>query len=123
MRRLGIPRLRDKIVQEAIRMALEPILEIEFHESSYGFRLNRNTHHAVFRCQLLARAGYSWVIEGDVKACFDEISHQAILRCLREKIVDHKFLDLIRRFLKSGVQIDGVVHPTVSRCVVLVRPA
>ena len=114
MRRLGIPCLRDKIVQEAIRMALEPIFEIEFHEASYGFRPNRNAHHAVFRCRQLAQAGFSWVIEGDVKACFDEISHQAILRCLREKIMDHKFLDLIRYILKAGVQIDGVVHPTVK---------
>jgi len=53
MRALGIPCLRDKIVQEAIRMALEPIFEVEFHDNSYGFRPNRNTHHAVFRCQQL----------------------------------------------------------------------
>ena len=112
MRRLGIPCLRDKIVQEAIRMALEPIFEVEFYEHSYGFRPNRNTHHAVFRCRHLAQAGYSWVIEGDVKACFDEISHPAILRCLREKILDHKFLELIHRFLKAGVEVDGVVQPT-----------
>lgn len=114
MRRLGIPCLRDKIVQEAIRMALEPIFEVEFYEHSYGFRPNRKTHHAVFRCRHLAQAGYSWVIEGDVKACFDEISHHAILRCLREKILDHNFLDLIRRFLKAGVRIDDVVYPTVK---------
>jgi group II intron reverse transcriptase/maturase len=112
MRALGIPCLRDKIVQEAIRMALEPIFEVEFHDNSYGFRPNRNTHHAVFRCQQLMRNGFSWVIEGDVKACFDEISHEAIRRVLREKVQDNKFLDLIGRFLKAGVEIDGVVHAT-----------
>ena len=112
MRALGIPCLRDKIVQEAMRMALEPILEVEFHDNSYGFRPNRNTHHAVFRCQQLMRAGFTWVIEGDVKACFDEISHQAILRVVREKVMDNKFLDLIQRFLKAGVAVDGVVQPT-----------
>src|SRR5208337_2725542 len=58
MRRLGIPCLRDKIVQEAIRMALEPIFEVEFHESSYGFRPNRNAHHAVGRCQQMAFHGF-----------------------------------------------------------------
>lgn len=112
MRGLGIPCLRDKIVQEAIRMALEPIFEVEFHDNSYGFRPHRNTHHAVFRCQQLMRSGFTWVIEGDVKACFDEISHKAILGALREKVQDNKFLDLIRRFLKAGVVVDGVVQPT-----------
>lgn len=114
MRALGIPCLRDKIVQEAIRMALEPIFEVEFHSSSYGFRPNRNTHQAVFRCRLLMQKYYTWVIEGDVKACFDEISHKAILKVVREKVIDNKFLDLIERFLKAGVNIKGVVHPTTK---------
>ncbi len=112
MRQLGIPCLRDKIVQEAIRMALEPIFEVEFHEHSYGFRPNRSAHHAVSRCQFMALQGFTWIIEGDVKACFDEISHKAILRCLREKVMDNKFLRLIQHLLKAGVEIDGVVHPT-----------
>lgn len=112
LRPLGIPCLRDKIVQEAIRMALEPILEVEFHDHSYGFRPHRNAHHAVFRCQQLMRSGFTWVIEGDVQACFDEISHRAILGVLREKVRDNKFLDLIRRFLKAGVAVEGVVQPT-----------
>lgn len=112
LRGLGIPCLRDKIVQEAIRMALEPIYEVEFHENSYGFRPNRSTHHAVFRCQQMMQKGFTWIIEGDVKACFDEITHKAILSCLREKVMDNRFLDLIRRLLKAGVEVEGVVHPT-----------
>ena len=114
MRQLGIPCLRDKIVQEAIRMALEPIFEVEFHDSSYGFRPNRSTHHAVARCRSMALAGFTWIIEGDVKACFDEISHKAILRCIKEKVIDNKFLALIQLLLKAGVEIDGVVHPTTK---------
>lgn len=114
MRRLGIPCLRDKIVQEAIRMALEPIFEVEFHENSYGFRPNRSAHHAVYRCQQMALHGFTWVIEGDVKACFDEISHKAILGCIRGKVMDNKFLDLITHLLKAGVEIDGTVHPTTK---------
>ncbi len=114
MRQLGIPCLRDKIVQEAIRMALEPIFEVEFHDSSYGFRPNRSADHAVNRCQQMAFHGFTWIIEGDVKACFDEISHKAILRCVREKVTDNKFLALIQLLLKSGVEIDGVLHPTVK---------
>jgi len=101
-------------VQEAIRMALEPIFEVEFHENSYGFRPNRNTHQAVYRCQHLMKLKFKWVIEGDVKACFDEIPHKAILKVLREKVHDNKFIDLIRRFLKAGVQVDSIVKPTVK---------
>ena len=112
MRQLGIPCLRDKIVQEAIRMVLEPIFEIEFHDNSYGFRPNRSAHHAVARCQYMAQGGFTWVIEGDVKACFDEISHKAILRCIKEKVMDNKLLRLIHLLLKAGVEIDGVIHPT-----------
>jgi group II intron reverse transcriptase/maturase len=97
MRALGIPCLRDKIVQEAMRMALEPIFEVEFHDSSFGFRPNRNTHHAIFRCQQLMQRGFTWIIEGDVKACFDEISHEAILHALREKVMDNKFIALRTR--------------------------
>ncbi len=114
MRRLGIPCLRDKIVQEAIRMALEPIFEVEFHSSSYGFRPNRSTHQAVSRCRLLMQKKYTWVIEGDVKACFDEISHKTILSAVRSKVMDNKFLNLIRHFLKAGVNVNGTVQPTVK---------
>ena len=114
MRPLGIPCLRDKIVQEAIRMALEPIFEVEFHDNSYGFRPNRSAHHAVSRCQQMMQRGFTWVIEGDVKACFDEISHKAILRVVREKVMDTKFLELLQLFLKAGVMIDGQLHPTVK---------
>jgi group II intron reverse transcriptase/maturase len=114
MRALGIPCLRDKIVQEAIRMALEPIFEVEFHDSSYGFRPNRSAHHAVSRCQQLMKQKFTWVIEGDVEACFDEISHKTILKVVREKVMDNKFLNLIERFLKAGVNIKGVVHSTAK---------
>lgn len=112
LRGLGIPCLRDKIVQEAIRMALEPIFEVEFHDHSYGFRPNRSTHHAILHCQQMMQKRFTWVIEGDVMACFDEISHQAILSCLRGKVMDQRFLALIDRLLKAGVQVEGVVHPT-----------
>lgn len=114
LRPLGIPCLRDKIVQDAIRMALEPIFEVEFHDNSYGFRPNRSTHHAVSRCQQLMTSKFTWVIEGDVKACFDEISHAAILKCVREKVMDKKLLNLIRLFLKAGVMIEGTFHSTVK---------
>ena len=114
VRPLGIPCLRDKIVQEAIRMALEPIFEVEFHKNSYGFRPHRNAHHAVFRCRSAMLNGFTWVIEGDVKACFDEISHKAILDAIREKVMDNKFLTLLQLFLKAGVIADGKLLPSVK---------
>ena len=74
-----------------------------------GVRTMRWPGAARWRC-----TGFTWIIEGDVKACFDEISHKAILRCVREKVMDNKFLDLIQLLLKAGVEIDGVVHPTTK---------
>jgi len=114
VRPLGIPCLRDKIAQEVVRMALEPIFEVEFHNNSYGFRPHRNAHQAVFCCRHAMLHGFTWVIEGDVKACFDEISHKAILGAVREKVMDNKFLDLLQLFLKAGVIIDGKLLPTVK---------
>ncbi len=87
LRPLGIPCLRDKIAQEAMRMAPEPIYAVEFHRDSCGFRPHRSAHRAIFRCQQLVRAKFAWVIEGDVEACFGEIAHKAILKCLREEIM------------------------------------
>ena len=63
-------------------------------------------------CRQTALHGFTWIIEGDVKSCFDEISHKAILRCIKEKVMDNRFLDLITRLLRAGVEIDGTVHPT-----------
>ena len=114
IRLLGIPCLRDKIAQEAMRMALEPIFEVEFHENSYGFRPHRSTHHAVFCCRMAMQQGFTWVIEGDVKACFDEISHKTILGAVREKVMDNKFLDLLQLFLKTGVMVNSKLLPTVQ---------
>jgi RNA-directed DNA polymerase len=68
----------------------------------------------VAQCQYAAHNGHKWVIEGDVKSCFDEISHKAILRCIKEKVIDNKFLALIQLLLKAGVEVEGVVHPTTK---------
>lgn len=93
-------------------MALEPIFEVEFHPDSYGFRPHRSAHQAIHRSRSLLHRGFTWVIEGDVKACFDEITHDSIIKNLREKIMDNKFLHLVGLFLKAGVDVKGVVQPT-----------
>jgi RNA-directed DNA polymerase len=106
VRRLGIPAIRDRIVQEALRMVLEPIYEADFHERSYGFRPNRCTMDAVtfLRNRILAPTSrYYWVIEGDIASYFDTITHRKLLRVLKRRIRDRKLLRLIWQFLRAGV--------------------
>ena len=74
-RRLGIPVVRDRIVQGALKLVLEPIYEADFKPCSYGFRPKRRAHDAVAEIRLLASTSYEWALDGDIKACFDEISH------------------------------------------------
>jgi RNA-directed DNA polymerase len=97
-RRLGIPSIADRIVQEAIRMTLEPIYEADFSKHSYGFRPNRCTQDAVtYIGKRLAthQHTYGWVIEGDIASFFDTLSHKKLMQLLRKRIKDQKILDLI----------------------------
>ena len=95
-------------------MILEPIFEGEFHRHSYGFRPNRNTKDALSHIERLGSntVGYRWVVEGDIKAYFDSISHKILLTLLRRRIRDEKLLNLIWRFLRAGVMDNKVVTPT-----------
>jgi RNA-directed DNA polymerase len=78
-RRLGIPALQDRVVQGALKLVLEPIFEADFLPCSYGFRPNRRAHDDVAEVRHFASCSYEWIVEGDIKACFDEISHSALL--------------------------------------------
>ena len=105
-RPLGIASIRDRIVQEALRMTLEPIFEADFHDRSYGFRPNRRTMDAIayIRQRLVSRhSTYFWVIEGDISSYFDTICHRRLLRLVRRRVKDEKLLDLIWKFLRAGV--------------------
>jgi group II intron reverse transcriptase/maturase len=105
LRRLGIPSIRDKIVQEALRLILEAIYDSPygpyFHNSSHGFRPNRSCHTALgeFRNKWSAS---NWLIEGDIRACFDELDHEVLILTLRKKIRDERFINLIRKQLNAG---------------------
>jgi|GEM_PF-4851869 Retron-type reverse transcriptase len=101
-RPLGIPALRDRIVQSAIKIILEAIYEEVFLESSHGFRPNHACQTAI--AQIYSRK-YDWIIEGDIKGCFDNIKHGKLLDVLRKKIADERFINLINKFLKSGYQV------------------
>jgi len=112
MRPIGIPTLNDRIVQEALRMIIEPIYESDFLHCSYGFRPNRCTMDAVSVCYRLIKPQtmYYWVIEGDIKRCFDQIDHKVLMRLLKNRIADRKLTDTIHKFLKSGYQEDKVIY-------------
>jgi RNA-directed DNA polymerase len=105
VRPLGIPAIKDRIVQEALRMILEPIYEADFSQYSYGFRPNRRTMDAI-RCTTWftnERTKFFWVIEGDISSYFDTINHRKLIKVLRKRIEDRKVIRLIWKFLRAGV--------------------
>ena len=103
LRRLGIATVTDRVVQASLKLVLEPIFEADFLPCSYGFRPNRRAHDAVAEVRFLASHSYEWIVEGDIKACFDEISHPALLVRVRERIGDKRVLSLVKAFLKAGI--------------------
>ena len=104
-RRLGIATVRDRVVQAALKLVLEPIFEADFLPCSYGFRPNRRAHDAIAEIRTFAGPPhrYEWAVEGDIAACFDEISHPALLDRIRQRISDKRVLALIKAFLKAGI--------------------
>jgi RNA-directed DNA polymerase len=103
LRRLGIATIRDRVVQASVKLVLEPIFEADFLPCSYGFRPNRRAHDAVAEVRHMTSHSYEWIVEGDIKACFDEISHPALLDRVRARIGDKRVLDLVKAFLKAGI--------------------
>jgi group II intron reverse transcriptase/maturase len=100
-RKLGIPSPKDKVLQEGVRMVLEAIYEPSFSDTSHGFRVGRGPHTALREIQR-EWSGTNWIIEGDVRSCFDEVNHEILIDIMRERISDERFLNLIRKFLKCG---------------------
>lgn len=111
-RPLGIPAVRCRVAQDVVRRLISPIFEPLFHDDSYGFRQGRNCHMAVERVLQYAREGYRVVLDADIKAFFDSISHKLIMAFVAAEIADGNILGLIEKFLRSGVMEDGVLKPT-----------
>jgi len=105
-RPLGIPTVRDRVVQTALRMVLEPIFEKDFAEQSYGFRPERGCKDALRRVDALLKAGYSYIVDADLKSYFDTIPHDRLMTLVRQKVSDGRVLSLIEAFLKQGVLDD-----------------
>ena len=102
-RPLGIPTVRDRVVQAAIVNVIEPIFERDFAERSYGFRPGRGCKDALRRVDALLKAGYVYVVDADLKGYFDSIPHERLMARLQEKIADGRVLSLIESFVKAGI--------------------
>jgi len=104
-RPLGIPAVIDRIVQEVLRIIIEPIMEAQFFKHSYGFRPMRDAHMALERTtNICHKTGYHWIIEGDIKGCFDNINHTKLIKQLWHMgIRDRRILMIIKKMLKAGV--------------------
>lgn len=102
----------DRVIQQAIAQVLTPIYEEKFQDSSYGFRPGRNAKQAIMKSKEYIEAGYDWVVDIDLAKYFDTINHDKIMRLLSQTIKDPRVLSLIRKYLKSGVMINGVVMET-----------
>ena len=114
-RPLGIPAFEDKLVQEVVRMILGAMYEGNFECTSHGFRPNRSCHTALLEVQRTF-TGAKWFIEGDIKGFFDNINHNVMISILSERIIDERFIRLIRKFLNAGYMEDWTFHKTYSGC-------
>jgi len=105
-RPLGIPAVRDKVVQTALKMGIEPIFEREFIDTSFGFRPGRGCKDALRKVDRLLKTGYSWVVDADLKSYFETIGHERLMAELGGRIADSRVLDLIEGFLKQQILED-----------------
>lgn len=113
LRRLGIPTAMDRCVQASMKLVLEPVFEAGFKPCSYGFRPRRRPQDAIAEIHTFATHGYTWVLEGDITACFDEIDHTALMDRVRHRIGDKRVVGLVKAFLHAGVlSEDGVRRDT-----------
>lgn len=110
-RPLGIPTVRDRTAQAALRHVLEPILERQFAEHSYGFRPHRGTKDALRRVDRLVKAGYGYTVDVDLKSYFDTIPHDRLIQELRKYVADNQVIALVEKFLQAEV-MDGLEHWT-----------
>ena len=112
VRLLGIPSVLDRLIQQALAQALSPLFEPRFSEHSYGFRPGRSAHQAVAAAQAYQQAGYDWVVDIDLEKFFDRVNHDMLMARVARVVKDKRVLRLIRRYLESGVLVNGVVLET-----------
>jgi RNA-directed DNA polymerase len=113
-RKLGIPTVLDRVLQQALLQVLTPLYDPQFSTSSFGFRPGRGTHHAVKRAQEHVQAGYRWVVDVDLAKFFDRVNHDVLMGIMTRRVKDKRALLLIRRYLQAGAMIGGLTSPTME---------
>jgi len=114
LRPLGIPVVRDRVAQEALRRLLDPVFAPSFHPASYGFIQGRNAHMAIGQALALHDQGLKFVVDADIKGFFDNLPHGIIMEAIRSKVADGKVLTLLERFLRCGVLEQGRLLATTK---------
>ena len=109
-RRLGIPTVMDRFIQQAILQVLDPISDPTFSIHSYGFRPHRRAHQAVTQAKRYVAEGYEWVVDMDLEKFFDRVNHDILMGRLARRIEDKRVLRVIRGYLKAGIMVNGVVQ-------------
>lgn len=112
VRLLGIPTVRDRVVQTTLKMLLEPIFDPHFSPNSYGFRPGRSQHQAVQAAQQIVNGGKPYVVDIDLSKFFDRINHDRLIARMGEKVTDKRILRLVGIMLRSGVMVNGVINPS-----------
>ena len=112
MRKLGIPTVLDRLIQQAVMQVLQRSWDHTFSESSYGFRPGRSAHQAVARAQQHIAAGHRWVVDLDLEKFFDRVNHDKLMSQVAKRVKDRRLLRLIRSWLTAGVLESGLVEPT-----------
>src|SRR5699024_5057310 len=107
VRLLGIPTVIDRIIQQAIAQVLTPIFDKHFHDSSYGFRPNRNAHMAIAQGLNDMNDGFRWIVDIDLEQFFDTVNHDRLMNLVSRKITDGDVISLIRKYLVSGIMVNG----------------
>ena len=109
-RRLGIPTVTDRFIQQAILQVLDPMYDPTFSVHSYGFRPRRRAHQAVMQAKRYVAEGYEWVVDMDLEKFFDRVNHDVLMGKLAKRIGDKRILRVIRRYLQTGIMVNGVVQ-------------